>query len=207
MTDLHVLAPRIDKLILTGMVGKATLDSSSSQPSKMCRRDKIAAKKAIVRQTRGRDEASQLENANRGSRKRKRSRRSLSERKNAILASRNIKRRKRSSPLPEPVSERHIAMQQTSTQEVPADLDSVSLTVRGMRRRKIAKPEDQYAKVQQCSSQMKEPVKNAKDTSAEVNEDKIAEPTLPNSCNKKKRVGRGSKVKQSIAGPTCIVQD
>ena len=98
-------------------------------------------------------------------------------------------------------------MQQTSTKEIPAELDSVSLTVRRVRRPKIAKPEDQDAKVQQCSSRMREPLKDAKGINGKDNQDNIAEPTLQNSCNKKKRVGRGSKVKQSIAGPTCIVED
>ena len=63
VTELHVLASRMDKIILTGMVGQATLDSPSSQPSNMSRKDGLTAKKAIVRQTSASDVASQLANA------------------------------------------------------------------------------------------------------------------------------------------------
>ena len=67
---------------------------------------------------------------------------------------------------------------------------------------KMAKPEDRDTKsqkcssVQQCSSRMKEPLKDARDTNGEEKTDNMWDPKVQNSCNKKKRVGRGTRMKQ-----------
>ena len=114
MAGLHVLASRIDKIILTGMVGKATLDASWTQPTQKLRKKAGSKKKTMGKQIDASDLASQIGNANRGSKSRKGSKRSLSEPTSAILTSRNIKRRKRSSPLPRCVKAPNVSKQQRS---------------------------------------------------------------------------------------------
>ena len=190
MNELNVLESRMNKIVLSGMVGQESLDSPSLQVSRTSQKRALGVKQAAVQQSSTSEVASQPAKANRALQGMKRSRRSLSQPAKAILASRNMKRTKRSSPWQRPLKAQQTTVQQTSRKEVSPEPESVSLALQRVKRPKRSTPEIQGAKVQQCSVGICEPIMNAMVLNGKDRRDSLAQPSLQSTNNEKGTRGR-----------------